>query len=163
MFQSFYFRLCQKYTQKNTVKFLYLHVVSGTRRSNLGYDYFLSNHATTWYAAVHACRRMGMRLARIDSLEEHNWVFQTFGQGKPWIGLNDRRREGHFVNSDGCPKPFIKWASGQPDNHRNGEDCVQLSTKLGMNDNRCTRRLRFLCKKSDASVRSRCGAPIYSK
>ena len=142
MFHSCCFRLTQI---KNAVKFVYLYIDNGTRRSNLGYDYFLSNLATTWNTAELACRIMGMNLARIDDRREYNYAFQIFGQSTPWIGLNDRHQEGHFVGSDGCVQGFLTWANGQPDNNGD-EDCVQLSTKLGMSDNQCTQRFRFLCK-----------------
>ena len=103
-----------------------------------------------------------MNLARIDNHKEHIWVNNAFGLHKPWIGLNDRLREGHFVNSDGCPRPYKRWARGQPDNNDN-ENCVQLWTLQGWNDGQCTRKKRFLCKRSRRNKRTRCGARITCK
>ena len=102
-----------------------------------------------------------MNLARIDNRREHNWVHGTFGRGKPWIGLNDIRRERVFRNADGCPRRFVAWATNEPNNQSN-EDCAQLWTLKGWNDNRCTRKFRFLCKKSNRRVRQRCGRLIIT-
>ena len=128
----------------------------------MGYDYFLSNHETTWSTAELACRVVGMRLARIDSVEEFNWVQQTFRKSGAWIGLNDRQQEGQFVNSDGCPRPFISETNNQPGNS-DDNDCIQLSTTHGLYVNQCTQSFPFLCKKNDVRVRSQCGAFIFSK
>ena len=128
----------------------------GIRRSRFGFHYFLSNKATTWRQAQRACRRLGMNLARIDSRRENNWLFRSFGRSRPWIGLNDIRRERHFVNVDGCRRRFVAWARGEPNNSGN-EDCAQLWTLRGWNDNRCNNRYRYLCKKSNRKVRTRCG------
>ena len=91
-------------------KIAYLHTDVGILRSYLGFEYFLNFKSTTWSEAESECRRVGMNLARIDSRREHDWVHQTFGKHRAWLGLNDRRREGHFVNSDGCPVKFKVWA-----------------------------------------------------
>ena len=122
----------------------------------------MSDGMATWSTAKIACRILGMDLARIDSRREHNWVHKTFGQHKPWIGLNDKRREAHFESSDGCSRPYKKWAIGQPDNNDN-EDCVHLWIRQGWNDGQCTRKKRFLCKRSRRNKRTRCGARITRK
>ena len=76
-----------------------------------------------------------MRLARIDSSKEHKWIIGEFGQKKAWIGLNDRNKEGNYVNVDGCRRRFVTWAEGEPNNKGN-EDCVQMWNRKGWNDSK---------------------------
>ena len=46
-----------------------------------------------------------------------------------WIGLSDQVLENHFVWEDGSPLlSYSNWATGQPDDWENGEDCVQVWT-----------------------------------
>ena len=144
----------------------YLHCVclteKGTRGNKYGFHYFLSEGSASWRTAAAACHLLDMNLARIDSRKERDWVHQTFGKSKAWIGLNDISREGDFKNEDGCRRRYVAWATDQPDNSGN-EDCVQLSSKRGWNDNRCSQKFRFLCKKSDERVRTKCGADLFRK
>ncbi|ODM99646.1 Macrophage mannose receptor 1 [Orchesella cincta] len=42
------------------------------------------------------------------------------------LGINDNKREGAFVESDGTPMRYHSFAEGQPDNHMNMESCVAL-------------------------------------
>ena len=102
---------------------------------------------------------MGMELARIDNSEEQNWVHEMFGEYKAWIGLNDIDQENRIVNVDGCSLRYAPLDFSQFDFLGN-EDCFQLSKPTGWNDNLCTRKFRFLCKKSDPSVRTPCGEAI---
>ena len=116
----------------------------------------------TWATAETECLKLGMNLARIDDRKEHEWLHRIFGQYTPWLGLNDINKENDYVNSDGCPQKFVTWAERQP-NNSGDEDCVQLSSRRGWNDNQCSRMFRFLCKRSDRRVRGQCGEIIYSK
>ena len=142
--------------------FVYRHIDSGTRRSNLGFDYFLSNKATTWHTAKVACHILGMNLARIDSRGENNWIRGAFKESNAWFGLNDIRREGHFVNADGCIRIFEAWKKGEP-NRISNVDCGQLSTRGSWETTNCERKFRFLCKKSDKKLRTPCGGIVLSK
>ena len=62
---------------------------------------------------------MGMELARIDSYKEYVWAFWIFGAYFPWIGVNDRDREGSFANVGGCPLQFTLWNYGRPNDRNN--------------------------------------------
>ena len=104
-----------------------------------------------------------MNLARIDDRKEQQWSHRTFGIYTPWIGLNDRDQEDHFVNSDGCPRPYKRWVKGEPNNHGGNEDCVQMWFPTGWNDNQCNLKFRFLCKRSITNKRTRCGDRITCK
>ena len=99
---------------------------------------------------------LGMRLARIDSSDEHKWIIGEFGQKKAWIGLNDMNKEGDYVNADGCRRRFVAWAKGEP-NNKDNEDCVQMWNRKGWNDNDCTQRFVFLCKINNKKKRTLCG------
>ena len=105
---------------------------------------------------------MDMRLARIDRTKEYNWLYQTAGQSKAWVGVNDISKEGKYVNSDGCRLRFLRWARGEP-SKKDGEDCGQLWSSRGLNDNQCNLRFPFLCKKSRRNKRTRCGSRVTCK
>ena len=62
----------------------------------------------TWDTAKEKCRTLGMELARIDNREEHDWAYSVFRKSTPWIGVNDKEREGRYVNADGCAQRYLK-------------------------------------------------------
>jgi len=82
----------------------------------------------------------------------NNWDSDVYGKWKKsfatWIGLNDMDTEGQFKWTDGQELgEFTKWASGEPNDHGNGEDCVVLENKLkGWNDRNCNDPLTFVCE-----------------
>ena len=43
-----------------------------------------------------------------------------------WIGLSDQGEENHFVWEDGSGLSYSNWATNEPNDHGNGEDCVHL-------------------------------------
>ena len=106
-----------------------------------------------------------MNLAGIDDREEYDWVYEQFKRRRPfWIGLNDMKHEGQFVSSDGCRRRYVRWDRREPNKQRNNkEDCVQMSSGNGWKDDQCTRKLNFLCKKSDGILRTKCGKLVFGK
>merc|ERR1712228_187865 len=70
-----------------------------------------------------------------------------------WIALNDRRREGHWVNH-GKRARWTYWGRGEPNNWRN-EDCTLMNwARHGRwNDMRCSYRAKFACKKTKRAPR----------
>ncbi|XP_022098538.1 alpha-N-acetylgalactosamine-specific lectin-like [Acanthaster planci] len=63
-----------------------------------------------------------------------------------WNGLNDEKREGTFVWTDGSDLSYSNWASRQPDNSGNRQDCVCMRSGTGWNDVPCTSRMSYVCK-----------------
>ncbi|XP_052084105.1 collectin-12-like [Mytilus californianus] len=107
----------------------------------------------TWNEAKMDCRIKGSRLVKIDNAFENSFL-KSFAKdrnaGHVWIGAHDSMRESHFVwEADNTDVTFTDWASRQPDNWRNGEDCVHLDYGLSntWNDNSCSKRLGYICEK----------------
>ena len=67
---------------------------------------------------------------------------------RAWIGANDRRREGRWIWSDGCPLSYRRWNRKEPNNSGN-EDCGHLITNRNglWNDIKCHTRMGFVCKR----------------
>eukprot|EP00058_Branchiostoma_floridae_P007809 XP_002593297.1 hypothetical protein BRAFLDRAFT_83844 [Branchiostoma floridae] len=66
-----------------------------------------------------------------------------------WIGLHDRRKEGHFEWIDGAPLGHYNlWGPGQPDDGQGKEDCVEFAVNINQrwNDLSCDRRRPFICQ-----------------
>ena len=70
-----------------------------------------------------------------------------------WIGASDIKTEGNFVYVDGvrATQQNTRWHTGQPDNARGIEDCVDIN-KAGWpdnsaNDESCAYRAFALCEK----------------
>ncbi|XP_016979676.1 C-type lectin 37Db-like [Drosophila rhopaloa] len=63
-----------------------------------------------------------------------------------WTDIHDFSTEGVFISDTTGEKPkFINWRQ-EPDNWKNGEDCVEISNKWSMNDNDCSSRINFVCE-----------------
>lgn len=68
--------------------------------------------------------------------------------GGVWIGLNDVKSEGNFLWPDGTHVTYIKWASNQPDNQNENDDCVRMMIDKGAwDDTTCEHILSFVCEK----------------
>ncbi|KAK3773191.1 hypothetical protein RRG08_022945 [Elysia crispata] len=68
-----------------------------------------------------------------------------------WIGLNDRKQEGDFNWLDNRQKiTNVPWADGEPDNHRDQEDCGALRNQRNSGvvlfDHRCFLEKNFICE-----------------
>ena len=69
--------------------------------------------------------------------------------GGVWIGLNDITKEGKFLWADGSHVTYTNWASSQPDNRKDYENCVEIAVHGGSWKNTsCGRQLPFICEKA---------------
>ena len=96
-------------------------------------------------------------LASVHSPQEHIFLatfLQTFMSQHNfnksttfWLGLNDRNREGNYSWTDNSTINYLGWAQGQPNNWRNGQDCVEMRMDLGYlwNDASCARTMPYVC------------------
>ncbi|CAL8111082.1 unnamed protein product [Orchesella dallaii] len=78
-----------------------------------------------------ACEILGLQPAEIRNKYELLAVSNYLNRYAPpktvvSLGINDNKREGYFVETDGTPMRFHSFAEGQPDNHLNMESCVAL-------------------------------------
>lgn len=112
--------------------------------------------AVSWVRAVERCADEGLRLATIDTPEQHRALIaalapRNFGM-RLWVGLTDAEREGDFRWLSG-EVPFAGgFRPGEP-NDQNGEDCGELIVDGGgFNDVPCSLMKPVLC---EARVRGR--------
>ncbi|XP_035692483.1 collectin-12-like [Branchiostoma floridae] len=98
--------------------------------------------------AVRTCEQDGATLAMPRDAMSN--VLVSFTPLKTtWIGLHDRRKEGHFEWIDGAPLGFYNlWGPGQPDDGQGKEDCVEFAVNINQrwNDLSCDRRRPFICQ-----------------
>jgi hypothetical protein len=97
-----------------------------------GSQYILSNPGT-WEEAQAQAQAMGGNLVTINSPGEQDWLFQTFGESRKWIGLTDQVTEGRFKWISGEPVTYTNWDVGEPNNLGN-EDYVEMLTNGKWND-----------------------------
>ena len=72
--------------------------------------------------------------------------------GGVWIGLNDLTKEGKFLWADGSHVTYTNWASSQPDNRKDYENCVEIAVHGGSwKDTSCGRQLPFICEKENST------------
>ncbi|XP_044748047.1 C-type lectin 37Db-like [Coccinella septempunctata] len=113
------------------------------------------------FKAMQFCRHHGMDLLSIESREENteimNYIISYFNHIEHfWTSGSDLGEEGQFVwLSTGKPFNYTYWASPQPDNDRNMENCLGF-WKIGdktyiWNDMPCTDNFHFICEKKDCS------------
>jgi uncharacterized delta-60 repeat protein len=91
-----------------------------------GHSYQLTTVATTWDKAEAEAVAHGGHLVSINSAEENQWLLNTFGSNRLWIGFNDIAQEGSWVWTDGSPTTFTKWSPGEPNNSKGLEDVAEL-------------------------------------
>ncbi|XP_071849537.1 alpha-N-acetylgalactosamine-specific lectin-like [Apostichopus japonicus] len=123
-----------------------------------------NNPISTWDHAEASCngyslkqkkRRLTGHLAAITSSEENTFVLDLWrsirGDTGLWLGYNDKKVEGTFVDGEGVAPKFTFWDSDEP-NDREGEDCVGMwntdanQDNGSWNDFPCENQYAFVCK-----------------
>jgi hypothetical protein len=90
--------------------------------------YEIVTGARTWSAAKADAEARGGHLATITSEEEWTVVFNLFGSNldRCWLGGTDEQQEGVWKWVTGEKWDYSKWASGEPSNSRDNEDCLEI-------------------------------------
>ncbi|CAL1536388.1 unnamed protein product [Lymnaea stagnalis] len=116
--------------------------------------YMYDDDFLTYADATTACNRTNSHLFVPDTLEKVRLFYTIIDASYyTWIGLDDRNAEGKFVwaNTGFEIVPRLKnltFASGQPDNNLDSEDCVHHQPgATGFNDGNCSAVMRFVCEK----------------
>lgn len=110
--------------------------------------YFFSSEAQSWTGARDDCRRRLGELGAITSREEDELV-GAIAEDALWIGANDRQSEGTFVWDNGEPFAFQRFASGEPDDLLNLQDCVEKREGDGLwVDRACELTRRYVCERA---------------
>lgn len=120
--------------------------------------------AKTYDQAQAHCESHGMRLARLDSLEQYqwlgslvypadnpNWVAGDLGT-RVWVGLTNQGDD-TFAWEDGSPLDFVAWGPGEPSFMFEGaaENCVHYWNNPPdlydiLNDTDCSNVLPYACR-----------------
>ncbi|KAL3879778.1 hypothetical protein ACJMK2_032064 [Sinanodonta woodiana] len=126
-----------------------------------GYEYYYQEKfcykfqtiCRTWAEAKTVCIQEG---AELISLSAVNFGFfrdlarsraGTCG-GSVWVGTTDASSEGQWLWLNGGKVAHSLWASDQPDNYANKENCGDLSKLFDykMNDEDCSSKQNFICR-----------------
>jgi len=101
-----------------------------------GKSYLLSS-AGTWTQAQAQAVSFGGNLVTVNDAAENQFLVNTFGTERLWIGLTDEVVEGQFKWVNGEAFTYNSWDFGQPDDfrdqekdggvYRNGEDYVEIN------------------------------------
>eukprot|EP00729_Bicosta_minor_P021761 gene21761-11094_t len=146
-------------------------VTAWTTDPSTGENYWLNTVNLDWVAAEDRCQAAGASLVKLASKEESDFVMTTVAsRSSPWIGCNDRAKEGVFVWTDGtsCTRydantpsswcNFFSWYSGEPNNCHGGEDCVHVANVYHWNDASCSNARASICqyKRTKAAAAPTC-------
>ncbi len=118
-----------------------------------GWQFFFLDQPSQRDAARMECAALGLGadLAWFDSLEENQAASAALQVLAPsavvWIGLNDLAEEGWYLWANGSAPKYTNWATGQPNNWDDSEDCGRMLPDGTWNDTNCKDALKALCRK----------------
>lgn len=92
-----------------------------------GHRYCLVSDGS-WDEAQQEAQAIGGNLVTVNDQAEQDWLYDTFGNGFPWIGLSDAEIEGTYKWASGQPLDYTNWSSGEPNNYGGNEDYVEMSS-----------------------------------
>ena len=103
-----------------------------------------------WGAGQQVCVGQGGALAWFDTREQlfavRAHVTAQGHTGAFWSGWSDLIFEGDIVAPNLEPIGIDAWNEGQPDNHNDAEDCVEVLASSLLNDNHCGAGRRAVCR-----------------
>lgn len=91
-----------------------------------GRTYLLTSEQTDWNSAQAEAESLGGNLVSINSQAEQDWLTNTFGTQRMWIGFTDRDNEGSYEWISGDPVSYTNWAPGEP-NNAGGQDYAVIN------------------------------------
>lgn len=112
--------------------------------------YMMSNSARTWDRSQRRCKeRYNGNLVSILSPDDQSFVRSIMGGLDVWIGLNDKRREGHWEWVSGDRISFTRWKPTSNSNRRRNEkNCVYMNSRFRWVADECNIDVRrFICMK----------------
>ncbi|XP_076054837.1 uncharacterized protein LOC143033374 [Oratosquilla oratoria] len=116
-----------------------------TSNPSTGSCYFLSSYSTNYADAVEKCPMIGSGAELLLPRDEaENEFLSGITNETLWIGLSDRKTEGHFVDEKGNNATYVNWNSGEP-NDLLGQDCAQRNSQGMWSDASCFLNHKFIC------------------
>ena len=113
------------------------------------------NDALSWDDANAACLAKGLQLASVHSEAENDLLVTAAAGNQVWIGGTDAYSEGTWAWSpSNTPVSYTNWNTGQPDNDKGNEHCLQIyndqaynSDAIGKwNDQNCNHKQKYVCQ-----------------
>ncbi len=102
-------------------------------------------YAERFEAAQGFCAQRGYQLLTINSLDENDWIAQTFPNERGWW-LNLRYESGDHLWEDGSVTNYaFPWEEGQP-THRRARRCVRSEDGLWASRDCERKRTPFICE-----------------
>ncbi|MEQ2275125.1 hypothetical protein XENORESO_021066 [Xenotaenia resolanae] len=104
----------------------------------------------SWEAAYEDCISRGANLVSIHNQEEEEFLSLYSKDSTKWIGLKHNPTEGGYSWSDGTPLSHTNWGHGEPNNHEDREDCVEMVSSTNgsfswWNDLNCDAHQDWIC------------------
>ncbi|XP_013180342.1 PREDICTED: C-type mannose receptor 2-like [Papilio xuthus] len=139
--------------------------------------YKLHTKRKTWRDAKAKCVLEGAKMFYPENIIEVDAVLKHINETGPnidsvYIGISSLLTKGVFLGVDGVPirNVYSQWMVGEPNDAAAEDDCIVMN-KLGLyKDDKCNRRLPYLCKKTKHSFTKwnyECNVPFldykYSK
>ncbi|XP_058837790.1 perlucin-like [Topomyia yanbarensis] len=127
--------------------------------------YYVPPFRANWIRATEYCFSIGMRIAIVQTPQEHNTVVELIKQSEifnnastiTWLGASDLAREGTYIwHATGIRLQYTNWRPGQPDNMNGIEHCLALMNipEQGWiwhgNDGPCENEHYFVCDNAEA-------------
>lgn len=111
---------------------MFLFIGAANAESLSADDMVVSSSGMTWPEARVWCENQGLQMVSIHSDTDNDVAFQACPGIGCWFGLNSIGKDGShsdaFEWTDGTPRDYTNWKSGQPDNHYGqgnpDEDCA---------------------------------------
>ncbi|KAK9962411.1 hypothetical protein ABG768_007780 [Culter alburnus] len=104
-----------------------------------------------WIRAERNCQSLGANLASVHNKLENNFLLSLLPtpSTRSWVGAHDGVQDGQWLWSDGTVFGYTNWCSGEPNNHQQPENCLEInfSTNRCWNDARCSDSMSFICAK----------------
>uniref|UniRef100_UPI003AAD86FE ladderlectin-like n=1 Tax=Centroberyx gerrardi TaxID=166262 RepID=UPI003AAD86FE len=94
------------------------------------------NSPKTWIQAEQHCLTLGGNLASIHSLEEYQFIRELVRSSSgsypaTLIGGTDAFQENLWMWTDGSKFDYQLWASGEPNNDKGAEHCIDMNYREG--------------------------------
>ncbi|XP_024143278.2 ladderlectin-like, partial [Oryzias melastigma] len=100
------------------------------------------------------CRSMGGNLASVHSIDEYHEIqtlimSATHEPKKIWIGGSNAQEDDVWLWSDGSTFRYTNWCSGEPNNRRKRQHCLQMNHSSGKcwDDVECWSERPYICAK----------------
>ncbi|XP_013146066.1 PREDICTED: C-type mannose receptor 2-like [Papilio polytes] len=109
----------------------------------------------TWKDAKVRCALEGAKLFYPENYVEVNAIIRHINETNPnidsiFVGISSPLTKGVFIGVDGVPirNVYNQWMLGEPNDNNAEDDCIVMNKRGLYKDDKCNRRLPYLCKKT---------------